>query len=107
MAKGAALIIDDFGIEDFSSAIATKIYWKDIEAIETLTMHSQPVILFKVSNPQAYIEEAKGLKRKMMEMNYKWYGTPVSISATGLLISYEELIQLVYAQFEAYTSTRQ
>ena len=104
MATGPGLVIDDTGIEDFSmAASASKIYWKDIEAIEVLTIKSQPLILFKVNNPQAYIDgQSNKFKRKMLELNYKWYGAPVGISANGLNISFEELLQLVSENFEAY-----
>jgi len=104
MAKGAGLVIDDTGIEDFSTAAsADKIYWKDVKAIEVLTIKSQPLILFKVTNPQAYIDgQTNRFKRKMLALNYKWYGAPVGISANGLKISFEELLQLVTERFEAY-----
>lgn len=106
--QGPGLIIDDTGIEDYSSSLSTsKIYWKDIEAIEVMTIKSQIVILFKVSNPKTYIEAQRNkLKRKMLELNYKWYGTPVSSSANGLRISSVELLQLVSDRFEVYKSTK-
>lgn len=104
IAKGSGLIIDDTGIQDFSTAAsAVKIYWKDVVAIEVLTIKSQPLILFKVSNPQAYIDaQPNRFKRKMLAINYKWYGAPVGITANGLKISFEELLQLVNERFEAY-----
>ncbi|WP_316812239.1 STM3941 family protein [Pedobacter heparinus] len=105
IAKSPGLVIDDVGIEDYSSAVTVpKIYWKDVEAIEVLTIKSQPLILFKVSNPQIYIDGAKGFKRKMMALNYKWYGTPLCISANGLRVSFEELLQLVSERFEVYAN---
>lgn len=107
MANGPGLVIDDLGIEDYSSAVTgPKIYWKDITAIEVLIIKSQPLILFKVSNPQIYIDGAKGFKRKMMALNYKWYGTPLSISANGLRISFEELLKLVSERFEVYKGNK-
>jgi hypothetical protein len=102
MASGPGLVIHDIGIEDYSSTVALKVYWKNIEAIETIQIQSQPIILLKVSNPQAYIDRAKGFKRKMMALNYKWYGTPLSISANGLQISFDELLQLISGRFETY-----
>lgn len=102
MANGPGLVINDIGIDDYSSAVAVKIYWEDIESIESKQIQSQPIILVKVSNPQTYIDRAKGFNRKMMAMNYKYYGTPVSISANGLQISFDELLQLISARFETY-----
>jgi hypothetical protein len=103
MANGPGLIINDIGMEDYSSAFAVKIYWKDIEAIEAITIQSQPIILLKVNNPQTYIAREKGFKRKMMVMNYKWYGSPLSISANGLQISFDELLQVISSRFKDYT----
>ncbi|MBN8858033.1 MAG: hypothetical protein J0H29_06575 [Sphingobacteriales bacterium] len=102
-AKGPGLIIDNAGISDLSGAAsAKKIFWKDIEAIEVLTIKSQRLIMFKVSNPQDYINgQSNRFKRKMLELNYKWYGAPVGISANGFKISFEELLQLVSDRFEA------
>ncbi len=61
--------------------------------------------MFKVSNPQTYINgQSNWFKRKILELNYKWYGTPVGISANGLKISFEELLKLVTEKFEAYIS---
>ncbi|MNK43397.1 hypothetical protein D3C87_621000 [compost metagenome] len=105
MANGPGLMIDDSGIINYSSASGIKIYWKDIQAIEVLTIKSQPIILFKVSNPQTYINrETNRFKRKMMALNYKWYGAPVSISANGLQISFQKLLQLVSDRLEVYTN---
>lgn len=104
MANGPGLTMDDTGIEDFSTAAsATKIYWKDVEAIEVLTIKSQRLIMFKVINPQEYIDgQPSRVKRKMLELNYKWYGAPVGISANGLRISFEELLQLVTEEFKDF-----
>lgn len=104
MAKGPGMVIDENGIKDFSSAASVdKIYWKDIESIEMLTIKSQPLILFKVRNPQTYIDQQTSrFKRKMLEINYKWYGAPIGISANGLRISFEELWQIVSVSFEMY-----
>lgn len=107
MARGPGLIIDDIGIEDYSSAVSVpKIYWKDIAEIEVFTIKSQPIILFKLNNPQTYIDQAKGFKRKMMEMNHKWYGTPLSISANSLDVSFEELLEMVSHRFGAYKEAK-
>lgn len=59
--------------------------------------------MFKVINPQEYIDgQPSRVKRKMLELNYKWYGAPVGISANGLRISFEELLQLVTEEFKDF-----
>lgn len=106
MAIGPGIVINDIGIDDYSSAVAVKIYWKDIEVIEAMQIQSQPIILVKVGNPQTYIDRAKGFKRKMMTMNYKYYGTPISISANGLQIPFDELLQLISDRLETYVKAK-
>ena len=93
----AGLIIDSTGISDLSGAAsAEKIYWKDVEEIGVLTIRSQQLIMIRVSNPQEYISGQKSrFKRKLMELNYKWYGSPFGISGNNLEIPFGELLQLI------------
>ena len=88
------LIIDQTGLTDNSSGVsAGHILWLDIEDISVIEIHRQKLILLKVRNPQEYIDkQASDFKRKMMQMHYKLYGTPLSITSNGLKISFEELL---------------
>ena len=57
--------------------------------------------ILEVKNPQEYIGRQKSLlKRKGMELNYKMYGTPISITANGLKMPFEELFTLVSVKFQ-------
>lgn len=91
------LIIDETGITDNSSAIAAgHIPWTDIDSLSVITIQKQSFILFNVHHPQDYIDRQKGiLKKKMMQMNVRLYGSPLLISASGLKIGFEELYKLV------------
>lgn len=52
--------------------------------------------MLEVNNPQDYIDRQDSLfKRKGMQLNYKMYGTPLSITANGLKIPFKELLALV------------
>ena len=88
------LIIDQTGLTDNSSGVsAGQVLWSDIEAISVIEIHRQKLIMLKVRNPQEYIDkQTSGFKRKMMQMNFKLYGTPLSITSNGLKISFEELL---------------
>lgn len=88
------LIIDDVGFTDNSSgASAGQILWSDIEDISVIEIHRQKIIMVQVINPQDYIgKQTSGFKRKMMQTNYKMYGTPLSITSNGLKISFDELL---------------
>jgi hypothetical protein len=104
------LIIDSTGLLDNSGALsAGQILWTDIENISVLEMHKQKLLMVEVKNPREYIDRQKSLlKRKGMELNYKMYGTPLSITANGLKMPFNELLTLVSQRFqETRTNERQ
>jgi hypothetical protein len=88
------LIIDETGLIDNSSGVsAGQILWSDVADISVIEIHRQKLIMLQVTNPQDYIDKQTSVfKRKMMQMNYKMYGTPLSITSNGLKISFDELL---------------
>ena len=98
------LIIHSEGITDNSSGIAAGlVLWKDIVEIVTINVENQNFILFVVRNPEEYISRQSGIfKRKAMEVNYRSYGSPISISANTLHTNFDELYQLLQSKFAAY-----
>ena len=97
------LIIDQTGLTDNSSGVsAGQILWSDIEDISVLEINRQKLIMLQVRNPQDYIDkQTSGFKRKMMQMNYKMYGTPLSITSNGLKISFDELLSTLTDKLKA------
>ena len=98
--KEAGLIIDDEGITDNASGVgAGKILWKDVKGIATQDVMNQKFIMLKMRNPEFYLQREKNpIKKRMMELNYKLYQTPINISANGLKIGVDEL----YAKLHDY-----
>lgn len=96
------LLIDGTGLTDNSGGLsAGHILWTDIENISVLQIHKQKLLMLEVKNPQDYIDRQNSLlKRKGMELNYKMYGTPLSITANGLKIPFQELLALVTQKFQ-------
>ena len=88
------LIIDSEGLMDNSGGTAAgRILWADIENISVLEIQKQKLIMIEVTNPEDYIGRQRSLwKRKVMQMNYKMYGTPISISANGLKMKFDDLL---------------
>jgi hypothetical protein len=88
------LVISDEGILDNSSGVsAGQIKWTEIKDISVIEIHRQKLILLQVKNPHDFIDkQISGFKRKLMKMNYKMYGTPLSITSNGLKISFNELL---------------
>jgi hypothetical protein len=97
------LIIDEFGLTDNSSGIsAGKIMWNDIKYIKVIEIHQQKLIMFHVNNPQDYIDkQTSGLRRKMMQLNYNMYGTPLSIASNSLKIKFDDLLNILNDQLKA------
>ncbi len=97
------LIIDQIGFTDNSSGVsAGQVLWSDIENLSVLEVHGQKIIMLQVTNPQEYIDkQTSGLKRKMMQLNYKMYGTPLSITSNGLKISFDELLSTLTDNLKA------
>lgn len=101
--KSPGLIITDDGILDNSSGVSVgQINWADIEDIFVLKIYRQKLIMLQVKNPKDYInKQTSGFKRKMMTLNYKMYGTPLSITPNGLKISFEGLLSILIKKLEA------
>lgn len=95
------LIIDSKGLIDNSSGLsAGYILWTDVENISVVEIQKQRLLMLEVKNPQDYINrQGNLLKRKSMEFNDKIFGTPLSITANGLKISFQELSALVKQKF--------
>lgn len=91
------VIMDETGITDNSSAVAAgHILWTDINSISVITIQKQAFILFHVKNPQDYIDRQSGFfKKKLMQMNFNMYGSPLTLNANGLKITFGELHKLV------------
>jgi hypothetical protein len=104
--KKAGLIINAQGIVDNSSGVsAGTILWSDILEIKVSNVVNQKFIMIIVKNPQVYIYRVTNkLKRKGMEMNYKSYGSPISISANSLKISFNSLHALLTTKMKDYKS---
>lgn len=106
----AGLIVDDVGLFDNSSGLsAGQILWTDIQEITVIEIHKQKLIMLYVTNPQEYIDKQKSVfKRKGMQLNYKMYGTPLSISSNGLKISFDKLLTTITDRFrETRTNAQQ
>ncbi len=99
--KTMGLIVDDNGIYDNSSASSVGfIKWADISAIKTEQVSSSKFLLIYTSNPEYYLNNVKGVKRKFLEGNNKMYGTPFSIASNTLKYNFNDLEKLINARFD-------
>ena len=95
--KAPGLIIDQTGITDNASGIsAGLIRWEDLEKIAVMELRKQKLLMLYVHNPQYYIERQRnGIKRKIMQINYRSFATPISISTNGLRCKFDELHRIL------------
>ena len=96
------LIINDTGLTDNSSGLpAGQILWSDIEKVSVIEIYDQRIIMLHAKNPQDYIDRQTSLfVRKGMELNNRLYGTPLSLTANGLKMSFDDLLTLITKKFE-------
>jgi len=102
--RNPGLIINEKGIIDNSSGLsAGLVLWSEIQKIEIVTINNQKLIMFTLNNPYDYLNKVTNrMKRKAMEINYKWYGAPISISANSLQINFKDLYDLLSKKMEEH-----
>ena len=100
--KKPGLIIDNSGLTDNSGALSVgHISWSDVEDISVLEIQRNKMLMIHVKDPHKYIDRQTNLiKRKLMQMNNNSYGTPISITTSGLKTSFDELFRLLIKKFE-------
>jgi len=103
--KSPGLIISDEGITDNSSGVSAGfIPWTDVIAIKEIKIVNQKFINIIVKNPQEYIDRQKSaFKRKVMQTNYKTFGTAIGISTNGLKANHSELKALLEKRFADFS----
>ena len=61
-----------------------------------------------VNNPEQYISrQTNVIKRKAMQINFKRFGSPISISANGLQCKFEDLQNIFEKKFAEVKVKRQ
>lgn len=95
--KKPGLVIDNDGISDNSSGVsAGLIAWRDINGLTVRQVYNQQYILVMVKNPEEYIGRyTSAFKRRVVKLNYKMYGSPLTITAGSLKCSFNELYALL------------
>ena len=98
------IIISDEGVFDNASGVCVGfIPWTDIIEIGETIVANRKFINIIVKNPQDYIDREKSaFKRKLIQMNYKSYGTVIGIQSSGLKCTYDQLKTLIEERFEEF-----
>ncbi|KUJ51614.1 hypothetical protein AR685_08165 [Chryseobacterium sp. JAH] len=95
--KKPGLIINEKGINDNSSALALGfIPWKDIKEVKMVNVNQNKFILVIVQNPIDYLNKTtQWLKLRGLKLNFRYYETPICISANSLQINFDDLYKLL------------
>lgn len=102
--KKPGLIINKQGIIDNSSGLsAGLVLWTDIEKILIYPVSSQKFLMFIVKNPNHYLNKITNpLKWIAMEINFRFFGSPINISANSLQTNFDELHDLLTEKLKEY-----
>ncbi len=102
--KKPGLIISKQGITDNSSGVsAGLIPWADIQEIKISQVMNQKFLMFIVRNPNDYLDKVTNrLKKNAMKLNYKTYGSPISISSNSLQTNFDDLYKLLIEKMNEY-----
>lgn len=100
------LVIDETGVLDNSSGVsAGLIPWNDIIDIKSEKVFNQRFLMIIVRNPAIYIEQQQNvIKKKAMQMNFKNYGSPISIPSSTLDYNFDDLRHLLSERLTVYKS---
>lgn len=106
--KKPALIIDNKGIMDNSTAVAAGLIpWEDITHIYTRQVMNRKFIMIGISNPDTYIDrQSSRFKKRMTRTNLKAYGSPISISANGFKTDFTSLLAILNERWAGSKTAR-
>src|SRR5690554_173781 len=105
--RNLGIIINEDGITDNSSyAGVGLIKWKDIKTIRKNKVASTEFLLIDLKNPEEYITKNKSkIKQKLLNISYKSYGTPISISSNFIDCDFNVLEEAITNSLSKYRET--
>lgn len=107
--KNPGLVVSEQGIYDNTSAFKVGLIpWSDISHIQASSMQAsiaskQHFVTIGLTDPESYIaRETNALKKWLLKLNAKNYGSPIHLSTNGLQTNHKELLQLLTTSFDKY-----
>lgn len=99
-----ALIIDTKGLNvNPKKSLNEYINWSDINGFEEIKIKSTRIVIIGVKNPDYWLnKETSGFRRKLMQFNFNNYNSPFNISASGLDISSDKLIETLNNYYDRH-----
>ena len=97
------LIIDRTGVVDHSSALdAATIPWLDILDVYEREYRRRPFAVLKVRTSEKYIEAVSGMARTARRNYFRWFGSPIAMTAANLAIDHLGLMQALSEGLRRY-----
>lgn len=95
--KKPGLTINHKGIIENTNGLSTRVVeWNDITGFKVLDVSGQRLILVMVKKSQKYIDKASNnAQKRLLRLNDKEYGTPISITTNSLQMEFDELLALL------------
>ncbi|MFA6424268.1 MAG: STM3941 family protein [Candidatus Magasanikbacteria bacterium] len=101
--KKSGLVINEEGIFDNSSAIGVGLVkWQNITNVKVIEIYKQKILIIGVNNANEIIARQTGMKRRLMDLNNKSYGSPVQITSNALVCNFKELFNIIKEQLSAH-----
>ena len=99
-----AIIIDPQGVNlNPKKSLNEFIQWSDIHGFKEIKIQSTRIIVVAVNNPEYWLDkETSAFKKKLMQFNIRNYNSPFNITAAGLEISSDKLIETLNNYFKRY-----
>ncbi|ASE62751.1 STM3941 family protein [Chryseobacterium indologenes] len=96
------LIIDNKGLNvNPKKSLTEFIKWNEINGFKEIKIHSTRIVIIGVRNPEYWLDkETNGFKRKLMQFNINNYNSPFNISASGIDITSDKLIETLNKYYE-------
>ena len=99
------LILSAEGIVDRGSGLSLGLVrWSDIEEIKAASINGTKFLVLKVRDPAPYLARGNALQRMTHRANTSLVGSPVTLAAVTLSISFAELEQLVRKHHVKYSA---
>ena len=93
---GPGLVVDDTGFDDTSSLTAVgRVLWADVTTVSELRISWTSFVVVGVRDPELYLTRLRGLSRVAAIANNRLCGSPVTIAAVSLKISFADLSTLL------------
>jgi hypothetical protein len=100
---GPGLVVDETGFDDTSSITAVgRVLWADVTTVSQLSISWTSFVVIGVRDPELYLTRLRGLPRFAAIANNRLFGSPVTISAVSLKISFANLSTLLAEGLRKY-----